>query len=954
MLRKIIKTTVIVIASLLLLLIVLPVAFKGQIVERVKYEINQNVNADVDFGTFRISLIRNFPNVSLRVNEVKVVGVDEFDGVPLADIGSFFVSIDLMSLIRGNGYEINTIRLDDPKLNFKILTDGTANWDIAIVEEDAPERPEDAEPAAFQLTLQRIQIRNGHILYHDDYATTYITADNLNATMRGDLTQDLTTISTRNATIGAFSLRYDKMPILSRVAVNLTATLDADLNNFMFTFRDNRLRLNELPVRFDGLFGMPEEGMLMDFTFGAEQSEFRHFLSLVPAVYAKDFESLQTSGTLQLDGFVNGMFTEDEIPGFGLNLAVENGRFQYPDLPGAVTGVQIGGSIVNPGVDTDLTVVDVPVFKMNFAGNPVDARFNLKTPVSDPQVDAALTGRIDLSQVENFYPLDPGESLSGIITSNLEARGRLSSIEAGRYREFHAGGRLQVQELDYVSEALPLGVKIKTADFRFRPERMSLDAFESSFGESDLNATGSIDNLLGYLFDGQLLRGSFETRSAFLNLNQLMEQIPEDETPSDEPMQLSVIKIPENIDFSLRSRVQNLVFGEMEISGVNGRLRIGEQQAVMDNLRMNLLGGNLVLNGSYDTREELPEVNFGLNINGFNIQETFNTFNTLQVLAPIGRYATGSFSSTLQLNSVLDENLEPLLETLSGQGSFRSSSVVVENSPAMVKLADQLRLDLFREIPVRDLSLSFRFADGKVDVDPFDIRFGQSRAEIAGSSYFDQRIDYVMQVQIPREQFGTQANQVLNNLVGRAADRGVTITPGETVNLDVKIEGTFTDPEVSFHLAGMMDDVGEQLKGEVDRLIRDAEDRVREEVDRVRDEVEERVEETIDDARERAQEELDRRADQVIQQAEQRAEQIRREGKRAADAIRQEARDQAKKLEDEASGPIAKAAARRTGEALIREADRRADQVEAEAEANAQRIIDEAKAQADRIRAGEE
>jgi hypothetical protein len=950
MVKTVSKIIAIFFGLLLILLLVLPFALRGRIVELVKKEINELVDAQVEFGTFRLSLIRNFPHASLRVNDVLVVGINEFENDTLADIGSFMVTIDLRSLLRGDSYEIRSIRLSDPRLLLKVLPDGTANWDIVKFDEPDPERP--PEPGDFRLTLQRVEIRNGHLVYHDDYFTTYIQAHDLNAVLRGDLTADLTTLSTRNATIGSFSLRYDNMPVLSRVKVNLTAEMDADLNDFIFTFRENRLVLNELPVRFDGMIGMPGDDVLMDFTFSAPESEFRNFLSLVPAVYAKDFDQLTTSGTLSLEGFVKGAYAEDEIPAFGLELLVSNGMFQYPAMPGSVTNVNIDARINNPGGDIDLTTVDVPVFKANLAGNPVDARLLLRTPVSDPQIDAFLIGMIDLGQVSTFYPLDEGTTLRGVIDSDLEARGLMSSIEAGRFQEFHAAGRLQVRNLAYQSPEFPDGVEIPTADFRFTPQFMELTAFETRLGESDLAATGRIDNILGFLLDDQLLTGQFDARSNFFNLNQFMEETPEDDP--DEPMQLSVIKVPENIDFTLSSQFQRILFGDLEINNARGVVRIADQEVVLDNLRMDVLGGSVNLNGSYHTREALPRMQMALDISQLDIQRTFEQFNTVQILAPIAQFASGSYSASFSMNTRLDETLMPVFETLSGRGSLRTRMVQVENVPAMTNLADQLHLDVFRELSLRDLTIGFRFAEGAVEKDPFDIRFGESVATVSGRTYFDQTIDYVMNVRLPRQIFGTQANRVLDNLVSQAAGRGIEVSPGETVGLDVVLGGTFFNPEVRFAMSGMMDDIGDQLRDEAGRLIREAEDRVRDEVDRVRDQVEEEIRTTVDEGRERLQQELDARAEQVMAEANRQAENIRREARNAAETIRREARQQAQRLEDEATGAIAKAAARRAGEALVREADQRAANVETEGDRNAQQLINQAEARAARIRAGEE
>ncbi|MBQ6582090.1 MAG: hypothetical protein IIX32_08875, partial [Alistipes sp.] len=62
--KKILKTTGAVVAALLVLLLVLPFAFKGKIEGIVKSEGNKLLNAQFDFGSLDVSLLRNFPHAS--------------------------------------------------------------------------------------------------------------------------------------------------------------------------------------------------------------------------------------------------------------------------------------------------------------------------------------------------------------------------------------------------------------------------------------------------------------------------------------------------------------------------------------------------------------------------------------------------------------------------------------------------------------------------------------------------------------------------------------------------------------------------------------------------------------------------------------------------------------------------------------------------------------------------
>ncbi|MFN5888783.1 MAG: AsmA family protein, partial [Bacteroidota bacterium] len=77
--KKWLKGIGITLVSILALLLILPFAFKGKIVEKVDQAVNQSLNAKVGFNhDVSLSLLRNFPNLSVGIDDVSIVGIDSF------------------------------------------------------------------------------------------------------------------------------------------------------------------------------------------------------------------------------------------------------------------------------------------------------------------------------------------------------------------------------------------------------------------------------------------------------------------------------------------------------------------------------------------------------------------------------------------------------------------------------------------------------------------------------------------------------------------------------------------------------------------------------------------------------------------------------------------------------------------------------------------------------------
>jgi uncharacterized protein involved in outer membrane biogenesis len=93
--KKALKISGIILGVILLLLIILPFAFKGTIVKKIKEETNKSLNAKIDFNDFGLSLFRSFPNFSMSMEGLTVVGVDDFQGDTLASVPNLYITIDL-------------------------------------------------------------------------------------------------------------------------------------------------------------------------------------------------------------------------------------------------------------------------------------------------------------------------------------------------------------------------------------------------------------------------------------------------------------------------------------------------------------------------------------------------------------------------------------------------------------------------------------------------------------------------------------------------------------------------------------------------------------------------------------------------------------------------------------------------------------------------------------------
>jgi hypothetical protein len=928
--KKFLKIFGFIILFLIILIISLPFIFKGTIIEKVKEEANNNLNATVNFGEFDLGLISTFPNFEFSINDVTVDGIDQFEGVQLANIKNLTLKVDLMSVISGDEINVKTIFIDNPQINAVVLADTTANWDIAKTsdEEIAEESTESA--SSFKLGLKDLTIQNASISYIDETMDLVTTIDGLNFNLSGDMTEDVTELVTKTE-IKVLNLEMENIKYFNKALVNADAKIKADIANNKYTFTENEFKINELILVLDGWLAIFEDkdDIDLDIKFGAKETAFKNILSLVPTVFMTDFASVKTKGKLALAGYAKGTYNETNLPAFGLDLKIDDAMFKYPDLPKAVNNIEVDLHVENPGGSEDNTLVNLKKFHMEIGGNPIDMNMKVSTPISDPNIDGGIKASLNLASIKDVMPLEKGDEMNGKINADVQLKGRISALEQERYEDFTAKGQFSIADMIYKSDSLPYDILLKQMELNFSPQYVELATFESNIGKSDINANGKIENFIAYAFaDDEALRGNFNLNSNLMDLNEFMEE--ETETTSEtgteideEP--LSVIEIPKNIDFTLNSSMTKVIYDNMEINNLKGKLLVKDQKVNMTNLSMDLLGGSMVMNGFYETTNpKKPGIKYDMVIKDFDIQTVVKTFNTIEEMAPYSKNTKGRFNTTLNLVGVLDEEMMPDLNTLTGEGDMLTKNVKVEDFKALNKLGDALKNDKFKSMSIDDTRVEYKFKDGRVYVEPFNMKIGKATGTMEGSNGFDETIDYKMTLKVPSAELGN--GEAVNKLNSQAASLGMDLKSTEFVSVAVLITGTVDDPKVKVSLKDAVGSIKDEVK----------------------EQVEEKIEELKDDAKQKAREE----ADKLLAKAKTESDKIRAAAKTAADKIRAEGKKQNDELIKKAGkNPFKKKAAEIAGKKAMESAEKQAKKVEAEGDKKADAVMAKAQKQADAIMA---
>ena len=793
MMKRVVKITGIVVVAFVVLLMVLPFAFRGKIESVIKSEGNKLLNAQFDFESLDISLIRRFPLASVSLNDFWLKGVGVFENDTLVRAGELTAAVNLMSLVSGD-YEVSKIIVDDTYVKAIVLEDGQVNWDVMKSSGEEEEVVEESASSPFKISLKKLSIDNFNAIYDDRQGGMYAAVEEFDATCSGDFGSDATTVKL-GAETPSVTFRMGGVPFLNGAAIKADMDVAADFTNQKYTLNENELQLNAIRAAIDGWVAMTDKGVDMDLKLNTNEVGFKELLSLIPAIYAKDFAGLKTDGVAALTAYAKGKYEgEDTVPAFDVALNVKNAMFRYPSLPAGVDGINIAAMVKNPGGSLDATTVVVNPFNFTLAGNPFSMTADVKTPISDPDFKASAKGKLDLGKIKDVYPLED-MNLNGVVNADMSLSGRLSYIEKEQFDKVEAVGSINLCDMKLQMESMP-DVDIERSTFSFSPRYVELSQTTINVGDNDLTLDSRFENYLGFLLKGTTLKGTLNVSSNHINLNDFMgeesdEQPAEDSAPEQEQTASTTggIRVPDNIDFRAQVNMKQVLLDKMNFADIKGLLVIKDSKVDMQNLSLNTMGGSVVANGSYATPVGAPaRLDAGFALNNIAFADAYRDLDMVQQLAPIFAGLTGNFSGGIKVNTLLDDELSPVLPSLNASGSLSTKDLSLGDVKFINMVADIVKKPSLKDTRVKDLAIDFTVKDGRVNTKPFALKMGDYVMNLSGSTGLDQSIDYRGTITLP-------------------ASAGAVSKLG---TVDMTIGGTFTSPKVGIDLESLAKQAAQQ------------------------------------------------------------------------------------------------------------------------------------------------
>lgn len=805
--KKFLKIVGIILLIFIAILIAVPFVLESKIDAIVQNYADENLDADLSFDDVSLSLISSFPSAEVSVENLKIVNRAPFKGETLATAKALSFEMPIGELFKGSDEPlvVNEIIADELLLTLKTNKNGTTNYDIVKQDEDASTVSESEEQSSgFSFDIQNYELNNSAFTYIDEGSNTSLYATEINHNGKGIFSGEVSELDTK--TEAKISMSVDSTQYLSNNSIKLDALIGMDLEQNKYTFKENKGFINALPLEFEGFVQMVEEGQQIDITFKNPESSFKDFLAVIPESYAKNIENVNTTGNFTVSGVIKGLVSEETIPTLDINMKSDNASFKYPDLPKSVKNIMINASVKNTTGNADDTYVDLDQLDFKIDEDVFKSEAHIKNLTGNMLVSANLDGVLNLANITKAYPVELENQLSGILKGKLNTSFDMDAIETNAYQRIKNNGSVSVTGFVFSSEDIVNPIQINKADLTFKPGTVSLNSFDAQTGKSDFSATGTINNLLGFLLSDKKLQGRFNVNSNTFAISDFMvEDESASETSNKTTSDSESLKIPDFLDCTITANAKTVIYDNLNLKNVKGQLSIKDQNANLSNMTTDLFNGQLGISGNVNTKEAKPKFDMKLAMQQFDISQSFKDLEMLQVLAPIAKVVQGKLNSTIDVSGLLDENFSPDLTTISGNAlaEILTSNVDVSKSPLLSGLDSKLDFIDFNQLQ-KDIKTKLSFENGQVSVKPFTLKYKDIPIEVSGSHSFSNAMSYSAVLQVPAKHLGSDVNR----LIGQINDAEVNKV---SIPITANIGGTFSSPSISTDLTSGVSSLTKQL-----------------------------------------------------------------------------------------------------------------------------------------------
>lgn len=526
--KRLIVIVVVIPISLIAALLLYIQVNQAAIIQNNIAKLNEDYKGAIKVGKSELSLFGNFPDISIKIDDVKLYESEEDNAFLIMDVEKIYVGFNLIDIAKGN-YNIHSILVEEGVFNIVIHANNTTNIQNAIATKNS-------DDSTTNIDLQKIKLRNLDIHKLDEATNTDVETfifegeggfsreDDLLAA-HIDTEFELNVIKNKDSTF----IRKKHFEVHTDMVFNETSgILNISPSGIVMEHGDFIL-YGTLDTKND---------MDLDLSIQGTKPNFDMLIAFAPGDLVPVLERYKNAGDIYFNATIKGPANAGNIPLVDAQFGAGDAFLENTAKAKRIDKMGFKGHFTN-GEKRDLTSMEFSLsdFKANLERGTFYGSLFVKN-FKSPEVDMGLNANFDLKFITEFLNLEEVQNISGRVALKMNFHDivdidqpelALQKLNQAYFAE------LKVNDLSIQSESLPFPLDSLNMHIEMNGKAAELHQFNMHMQDSDLSITGFLSDLPAIVHQTEVpIEAHLDIQSKLLDIAALTKYAVQDSTSVDE------------------------------------------------------------------------------------------------------------------------------------------------------------------------------------------------------------------------------------------------------------------------------------------------------------------------------------------------------------------------------------------------------------------------------------
>lgn len=811
--KKVLTIAGIIIGSLLAMLLAI---FAGLLIyvdandESIKEviidQLNSHLDADITITAADIEVMRHFPDISVKLSGTTISppGYSP-DLPPLAQAGSFFIRIDLLSVLRKE-YNIEAFVLEDAEVVIFRNKKGKTNYDF-LSGNGSQDSTSSGIPV---ISVPALQLKNVGIRYIDDEQEINITGDIQESKLNLKVRDSIVAVNldiTAKASVPGISLPGDYTSLLFEA--------EYKPHEEEILISGGRIKLDEMVLYLSSESVSLVRGEGYNLRVEARDLDIQKALALMPDNTQEVAVRYNPHGKISFIGNIIGGDLYSGIPKITVDASLSMDTL-YPMgrdlvLHNLTAEIEAG---YDPERPSDFFV---KAMNMNLHGqknSSISGWFVMRN-LEQQFVNSSLKGNIDLNDLGFLLPKE--NSASGTAVVDLQYKGTLSGFKTNLISELKSSeSNLEIDMQDCHLQLSGQKDHISISSFKgtITPKLADIKNLTVKINESDATLSGNITGILDLLAKKKSpFSGELKIQSRNLNMDSILAVFKTD-TVTEHDDKKSMFTLPA-MNTKADIIIDRLLYNDIEINDFRLQAKSTSEDLTIESLRLWSCGGNLTATGDlYGYTSDRPRMKSNISLKGIEISDVFSMFHNFGSTSFTNKNINGALTTDIYIASTFKEGFKFDLPTLTSDANIIVTDGALKDFAPLTEFSGFLGLDDLSNIQFETLENQIFIKDETINIPGMEIKNNVLDLYMDGRQTFSGDMDYHIDLALAELLSGKYEEKNSDQEFGVVMD-----DDRKGSRLYVKVTGTTEEPKFKYDTPKARKEISKELQKEKEELI---------------------------------------------------------------------------------------------------------------------------------------